>query len=82
MCSLLVKLSDKSLIVIIRLAGRLILKLLISLTTDFTDSFRKFTKQLSLLRLPDRVSSKEFPANIRRRYDIDTTLEYSMYNIS
>ena len=35
MSSALLKLLDKGLIVIIRLAGRLVLKLLILLTTDF-----------------------------------------------
>ena len=62
MSSVLVKLLDKGLIVAIGLIRRLILKLLfslilISLTTDFIDSFEKFTKQLLLLRLADRIGN-------------------------
>ena len=48
MSSVFVKLLDKCKNDIIRVTRRLILKLLISLTTDFPDSFEKFTKQLLL----------------------------------
>ena len=48
MSSVFVKSLDKCKNDIIRVTRRLILKLLISLTTDFPDSFEKLTKQLLL----------------------------------
>ena len=55
MSSVLVQLLDKGLIVLTGLVRSLTLKLLITLIFDFTDSFTKFTKQLFLLRLADRI---------------------------
>ena len=78
MSSVLIKLLDKGLIVITVLVRGLILKLLISLIPDFTDPFGKFTKQLFLFDYLEELltfrtaSLAEFPANIQRRYDIDT----------
>ena len=55
MSSVMVKLLDKDLIVITGFIHRLILKLWISLISDFTDSFGKFRKHPLLLRLADRI---------------------------
>ena len=75
------KLLDKGLIVIIGLICQLILKLLISLATDFTDSFGKFPKQLLLLRLTNTVELTELNSFGSRISSKSTTSIRRWYNV-
>ena len=55
--------------------------MLISLISDFTDSFGKFTKQLLLLRLADRIVNfqSSFVSRISRKYMTSIQHLYDVY---